>query len=55
MYLCKSLLQTCKKLYIMFGLMDFKYNKILLMRLALNRTGDELSDIPNYQTVPTRT
>ena len=35
--------------------MDFKYIKVLLMRLAQDLTDDELSDIPNYQTVPTRT
>jgi hypothetical protein len=39
----------------MFGGMDFKYSKILLMRHAKDQTGKKLSDISNYEAVPTRT
>jgi hypothetical protein len=35
--------------------MDFKISKILLIRLTQDQTGNELSDTPDYPTVPKRT
>jgi len=35
--------------------MEITYSKIPLTRLALDHTGAELSNIPDYQTEPTLT